>query len=313
MGPEPREREASSDRVAGVAPRLCVGFPHRIGTDPDAIRAFAQAVEAAGYDDLLVIDHVAGAHADRLQGPMGGFARAPYTHENPFHEIFTLLGYLAAVTARIGLVTNVLVLPQRETVLVAKQAAEVDILSRGRLRLGVGVGWNSVEFEALGCDFHDRGARIEEQVAVMRRLWAEPLVTFAGRWHRLDRVGINPLPGRPIPIWMGSGARDVSLRRAARFFDGWVPLRQSSEELRSALATLRAYLAEAGRDPRSFGLGLSLRIEDEPGSADGWRRRIDDLRALGATRVSVQVGGRGESVDRQLERLIDWKRTFDRG
>jgi probable F420-dependent oxidoreductase len=293
--------------------RLCAGFPHRIGTDPDAIRGFVQALESAGYDDLLVIDHVAGAHPDRLQGPIGGFARAPYTYEEPFHEIFTLLGYLAAVTTRIGLVTNVLVLPQRETVLVAKQTAEVDILSRGRLRLGVGVGWNSAEFEALGAAFHDRGARIEEQVAVMRKLWAEPLVTFEGRWHRLDRVGINPRPGHSIPIWMGSAALDVSLRRMARLADGWAPLRQSTEELGPALARLRAYLIEQGRDPASFGLALGLRVDDGSDDPDGLRRRLDELRGLGATHVTVRAGSADAPVERQLDRLVACKRVLDRG
>lgn len=293
--------------------RLCVGFPHGIGTDPDAIRHFARTIEAAGYDDLLVIDHIAGAHPDRLQGPMGGFERAPYTFEHPFHEVFTLLSYLAAVTMRIGLVTNVLVLPQRETLLVAKQAAEVDILSRGRLRLGVGVGWNVAEYGALGFDFHTRGARVEEQVVVMRKLWADPLVTFEGRWHHLDRVGINPLPGRSIPIWMGSAALDVSLRRMARLADGWVPLRQSSEELAAALTRLRGYLAAAGRDPASFGLGLGLRADDVPGRADDWRRQLEQLRAQGATHVTVRAGGADAAIDRQLDRLIEWKRALDVG
>jgi len=298
--------------TVGHEVKLCAGFPHRIGTDPDAIRGFVRALEEARYDDLVAMDHVAGAHPDRLRGPMGGFARAPYTYEDPFHEVFALFGYLAAVTTRIGLATNVLVLPQRETVLVAKQAAEVDVLSRGRLRLGVAVGWNSAEFGALGADYGTRGARIEEQVAVLRNLWAEPLVTLDGRWHRLDRVGINPLPGRAIPIWMGSGPRDVSLRRVARLADGWIPLRQSSDELGPALVRLRGYLAAAGRDPASFGLGLGLDLDDEPGRPDDWRRRLDELRALGATHVTIRAGG-ASTIGQQLDRLIEGKRVLDAG
>lgn len=236
------------------------------------------------------------------------------------HEVFTLLSYLAAVTTRIGLVTNVLVLPQRETVLVAKQAAEVDLLSRGRLRLGVGGGWNAAEYGALGADFHTRGARVAEQVEVLRKLWAEPLVTFEGRWHHLDRVGINPLPGRAIPIWMGSAALDVSLRRMARLADGWVPLRQARDELAPALARLRSYLTAEGRDPAAFGLGLGLRVDDAagaPGGRDGWRRQLDALRALGATHVTVRAhgpggaSGPGAPIERQLDRLIECKRALD--
>lgn len=299
--------------MASETVKLGAGFPHQIGTDPDAIRDFAQALERAGYDYLAAIDHVVGAHADRFSGPVGDFPRPPYTSESPTHEVMTLLSYLAGVTARLELVTSVLVLPQRETLLAAKQAAELDILSRGRLRLAVGVGWNFAEYGAMNFEFGNRGARIEEQVTVMRKLWTEPLVTFEGRWHHLDRIAITPLPGRAIPIWMGSGIRQVSLRRMARLAEGWLPMRQSNEDLAAALGRLRRYLAEAGRDPSSFGIGLGLRVADSQGGPDDRRRRLDDLRALGATHVTVHTGGPGVTIAEQIERLIHCKQTLDSG
>ncbi|HET7770693.1 MAG TPA: LLM class F420-dependent oxidoreductase [Chloroflexota bacterium] len=290
--------------------RFGTGFPHTIGTDPHLIRRFVQTVEQAGFDDLLVIEHVAGAHPDRLQGPIGGLPRAPYSHEDPFHEVFTLLGFIAALTTRIGLATNVLVLPQRQTVLAAKQAAEIDLLSRGRLTLGVGVGWNEREFEILDADFSNRGKRIEEQVAVLRQLWSSPLVTFDGQWHRLDRVGINPLPGRAIPIWMGSGHQDVSLRRIARLADGWVPLGQSDQQLAPSLVRLRRYLERAGRDPATFGLRLQIRVDDLRGDRDALLRRLDAHRAHGATHVTLNVGRPAPPLDRHLDLLIDARRLL---
>jgi probable F420-dependent oxidoreductase len=300
-------------RILRCTMRFGTGFPHHIGTDPDAIRRFAQTVEGAGFDDLLVIDHVAGGHPDRFPGPVGGFERPPYTHADPFHEVFTLLSFVAGATTRIGLVTNVVVLPQRETVLAAKQAAEIDTLSRGRLTLGIGVGWNAVEFGALGADFGDRGQRIEEQVAVMRQLWSSPLVTFEGRWHHLDRVGINPLPGRLIPIWMGSASLDVSLRRIARLADGWIPLGQAGEQLTPALARLRSYLTEAGRDPATLGLRLQLRVDEASEGRDALLRRLDALRAFGATHITVNVGRPARPIEQHLDRLLECKRLLDAG
>ena len=284
--------------------RFGTGFPHTIGVDPDNIRRFVREVERAGFDDLLVIEHVAGGHPDRLQGPMGGLERAPYTHVDPFHEVLTLLAFVAGLTTRIGLVTNVLVLPQRETVLAAKQSAEIDLLSRGRLTLGVGVGWNAVEFKALGADFVTRGKRIEEQVAVLRQLWSDPLVSFDGHWHHLDRVGINPLPGRVIPIWMGSGHQPVSLRRIARLADGWVPLGQSPEQLTPSLERLRRYLDAAGRDPATFGLRLQVRVDEPQMSRDDLLRRLDSHRAHGATHVTLNVGRPAPRLDRHLDLLV---------
>ena len=173
-----------------------VVFPQiEFGNDPDTIRDYAQAAEALGYDYSLVYDHVLGADPNRARRLTG-----PYTHQDPFHEPMVLFGFLAAVTKRIQLTTGILILPQRQTVLVAKQAAEVDVLSGGRLRLGVGLGWNHVEYEALGMKFETRGHRMEEQVEVLRKLWSAPLVTHRTDHHVIDDAGLNPMPvQRPIP------------------------------------------------------------------------------------------------------------------
>ncbi|MDP7415205.1 MAG: LLM class F420-dependent oxidoreductase, partial [SAR202 cluster bacterium] len=181
-------------------------FPQiEFGNDPVAIRDYAQAAEGMGFEHIIVYDHVVGANAASRPGWSGA-----YNHNNPFHEPFVFFGYLAGVTETIGLVTAVIILPQRQTALVAKQAAEVDVLSGGRLRLGIGTGWNQVEYEALGENFHNRGRRSEEQIKLMRQLWTNELVTFDGRWHKVTDAGINPLPvQRPIPVWLGGSADQV--------------------------------------------------------------------------------------------------------
>ena len=200
--------------------KIGVVFPQTdIGQDPAVIRDYAQAVEAMGYTHILAFDSVVGVNPDRP----GGWD-SQFTYRHAFHEPFVLFGFCAAVTRRIELVTGIIILPQRQTALVAKQAAEVDVLSGGRLRLGIGVGWNQVEFEALGETFENRGKRVEEQLEVMRLLWTRELVTYAGQWHRVPDAGLNPLPvQQPIPIWMG-GDSEVVLRRAARLADGWITL-----------------------------------------------------------------------------------------
>lgn len=227
-----------------------VVFPQvEIGQDPGAIRAYAQAVEGMGYTHILVFDHVLGANPERPGGWKG-----PYTYRHAFHEPFVLFGFLAAATRRVELVTGILILPQRQTALVAKQAAAVDILSSGRLRLGVGVGWNPVEFEALGENFKNRGKRIEEQIDVMRALWAKDLVTVQGQWHRIPDAGINPLPKRGvIPIWMG-GESEMVVRRAARLADGWMPHFRPGAEAQAVVDRLHGLAREAGRDPAAFGI-----------------------------------------------------------
>ncbi len=266
--------------------RYGVIFPQtEIGNDPAVIRDFAQAVESLGYDHLLVFDHVLGADPSRTDRPRG-----PYTHQTPFHEPFVLYGFLAGVTSRIELATGVVILPQRQTALVAKQAAEVDILSGGRLRLGVGTGWNVVEYEALGQDFHTRGRRQEEQVALMRKLWAEELVTFDGRWDKVDGAGINPRPSRSIPVWFG-GRDEALIRRAARIGDGWILNQVPGDELDRSLELLHASLRANGRDPATFGIEG---VTNYAGSdLDRGGRQVEAWRAAGATHVAVNIMGSG--------------------
>ena len=233
--------------------RLGATFPQtEIGSDPVAVRDFAQAVEAAGYDYLLAYDHVLGA--DPTKHELTG----PYTHRSMFHEPFVLFGYLAGLTQRIDLVTGIIILPQRQTAIVAKQATEVDVLSGGRLILGVGIGWNQVEYEALGADFHTRGRRSEEQVQLLRRLWDEELVTFEGEFDTVRDAAILPRPERHIPIWFGGGAASV-LRRVGAYGDGWLPLGRGTPEEAIAAALsgferIRGHAREAGRDPDALAL-----------------------------------------------------------
>jgi probable F420-dependent oxidoreductase len=208
-----------------------------------------------------------------------------------FHEPLTLFCYLAAITKRLELVSGVIVLPQRQSALVAKQAAEVDVLSNGRLRLGVGIGWNAVEYEALGEEFGTRGARIEEQIEMMRLLWTREVVSFEGRYHRIDEAGINPLPvQRPIPVWMGARA-DVGLRRTARVAEGWFPLGPPDERMREAVKRLRGYVEEAGRAPESVGIEARLDVGRVP--PEEWIAQTEAWRSLGATHISVNTMNAG--------------------
>ena len=261
-------------------------FPQtKIGADPIAIRDFVQAAEGAGFDYLVAFDHVTGAHPDRFTGRYIGFPSPPYLYNSQFHEPLTLFTYLAGLTTRIELTTSVLILPQRQTAVVAKQAAEVDILSGGRFRLGVGVGWNFTEYEALNEDFHSRGLRQEEQIVVLRKLWTEDLVTFQGRWHHLDRVGIAPRPKRPIPIWIGGGFTEPILKRVARLADGWMPLFTPGLDEAAIIGRLRFHLAEAGRDVDAFGLQVSIR--PEAGGDTDFITRAQRLQSLGATHIGI--------------------------
>jgi probable F420-dependent oxidoreductase len=264
------------DRMAAM--KLHALFPTRdIGTDPAKIRDWAQAAEDLGYAGIEVADHVFGATARDGWTPL-------YNEKDPFHETFVMLGFLAAVTKKVQLTSGVLILPQRQTGLVAKQAAEADILSGGRLRLGIGVGWNFVEYQALGMDWKTRGARQAEQVEVMRRLWTQDLVTFSGKFHELREVNINPAPvQRPIPVWFG-GSSDAVVKRAARIGDGWMPI-MMPDEAAPKIAALKEHLAAAGRDPATFGLEGWLRMnEDDP---KRWESAIDGWRRLGAGSVML--------------------------
>ena len=263
-------------------------FPQtEFGSDPAAIRDYAQTAEGLGFSHILAYDHVVGANPDRP----GGW-RGPYTYLTPFHEPFVLFAYMAGVTQTIGFTPGIIILPQRQTVLVAKQAATLDVLSRGRLRLGVGLGWNEVEYIALGEDFHNRGRRMEEQIAVMRELWTKPLVNFSGRWHTIPDAGINPIPvQRPIPVWFG-GHAEPALRRIARLADGWMPNYRSAAEARPAVDQLERFLEQAGRVRDSLGLeAQGLPYGD--GDPAAWEKLIQDWTDLGATHFTINTMGAG--------------------
>src|SRR5438876_11187486 len=264
-------------RASAVFPQL------EIGTDPEVIATYARTVEKLGYDRLVIFDHVLGADPNRAGGWTGA-----YDHRSAFHEPLVLFGYLAAITTRLKLATAILVLPQRQTALVAKQAAEVDVLSGGRLIVGAGIGWNQVEYEALGMSFSSRGKRIEEQIALLRRLWTQEVVDFKGRWHRIDRAGINPLPvQRPIPMWMGAD-EEIAVKRVARLADGWFSHLTPDETGRAGLERFRGYVREAGRDPGR--IGVEGRVP-ATGTPDDWTRRALAFREMGMTHLEFRTGG----------------------
>lgn len=271
-------------RVGVVVPQ------HEIGTDPAAVVGWARTVEALGFHHVDVFDHVLGADVtDRPDWP------GPYTHRHRFHEPFVLLAFLAG-QVDLELATGVLVLPQRQTALVAKQAAALDVLSGGRVRLGVGIGWNPVEYEALGCAFADRARRYEEQIDVLRRLWCEPVVDLDGDHHRIDRAGIAPPPvQRPIPVWMGGGARPAVLDRIGRLGDGWIvhdP--HPGPEVERARRTIAASAARAGRDPDAIGVQGRIDVHGAL-DRDRFRRALDGWRRVGATHVSLHANGQGDA------------------
>jgi probable F420-dependent oxidoreductase len=262
-----------------------VTFPQtEIGADLVVIRDYAQAVEGLGYNHMVVFDHVLGADPTNRPGWKG------YTQRDMFHEPFVLFGYLAALT-HLELVPAVIILPQRQTALVAKQAAEIDILTGGKLRLGVGVGWNPVEYEALGVNFKLRGRIIEEQIEVMRLLWSQEIVSYKGRFHSITEAGLNPLPiRRSIPIWMG-GSAGVLLRRVARMGDGWFPQGRPDDQMRENVERLRSYIREAGRDPGT--VGIEARMNARESDLDEWVRQTEGWRELGATHISINTMGAG--------------------
>jgi probable F420-dependent oxidoreductase len=278
--------------------RLGVVFPQtEIGADPGGVRAYAQAVEALGFDHLLVYDHVLGADP----GGHPGF-NGPYTSASLFHEPFVLFGYLAAVAPDLELVTGVIILPQRQVVLAAKQAAEVDVLTHGKLRLGVGIGWNAVEYEGLGMDFSNRGRRLQEQIELMRRLWTQPVVTFEGRYHRVTAAGLNPLPvQQPIPVWIGASA-EPAIKRAAQSADGFFPQRPLEGGWPATMERIHGWLRAAGRDPASF--GIEQRINASAGSPEEWRKTAEEWRAFGATHLSINTMNAGlRGADEHIARL----------
>ncbi len=291
-------------------------FPQtEIEPDPLAIKDFAQAAEDMGYAYIFIADHVLGADPAHHDFP----ALRTYNHKSVVHETMTLMGYLSAITEQVGLATGILILPQRQTVLVAKQAAEVDVLSGGRLRLGIGVGWNSVEFEALGEDFHNRGARSAEQIEVMRALWTQEVVDYHGKWHNISHAGLNPLPvQRPIPVFLGAGSSatptiaEPVLKRVARIADGWCPNFGPDERGRAYVEKVHGYMLEMGRD--SDKLQLDGRLRTSGKQPEDW---IDEAKAweeLGARYLSIEnrQGGlktAGEHIEamRRFKDVTDFK------
>jgi probable F420-dependent oxidoreductase len=284
--------------------KLGVVYPQtELGGDPRALHDIGIAVDGLGYDSLLFYDHVVGAeHADR-EPPLWG----PYTQDDPFHDPLVAFGYLAGVTQRIELATGVLILPQRQTVLLAQQAADADLLSGGRVRLGVGVGWNWVEYEALGQDFASRGARLDEQIGLLRRLWTEPLVSFGGRFDRIERGCINPRPSRPIPIWIG-GFNERAFRRAGTLGDGFT-FAGGVDDAMAGLARVRDHLAAAGRSDVPFGAELiTSRAKDIADVVDTARRWRD----AGGTHLSVLTTRFGfRAADEHIEFVATAKAALD--
>ncbi len=288
--------------------KLGVIFPQtEIGNDPSAIKDYAQAAEQLGYNHVLVYDHVLGAHADRFKDL--GF-RPPYNYQTPFHEPMVLFGYLAAATEVLELTSGILILPQRQTALVAKQAAAVDVLSGGRLRLGVGIGWNSTEFETLGENFHNRGRRVEEQIDFLRQFWTNELVDFDGKYHTASQVGINPLPvQRPIPIWMGAMV-PAAVERAARLADGWFPQFGPNADGEEAIGRFRESVKQAGRNVDD--VGIEGRISIALGSEDRRGEMLEGWKKLGATHVSYNTMGGGlASPQAHIDAIKEFKELAD--
>ena len=276
--------------------RIGVVFPQtELAGSPAVLRAYGQGVEELGFTHILAYDHVVGADPTVHRDWQG-----PYDIDTTFHEPFVMFGYLAAVTS-LELVTGIIILPQRQTVLVAKQAAEVDLLTGGRFRLGIGLGWNAVEYEALGEQFTNRGKRSEEQVEVMRKLWTERSVTFNGKYHTVTGAGLAPMPNqRPIPVWFGA-ASSRGLERAGRLGDGWFPMVGPGPRLDRARERVETAATAAGRDPGSLGMQGQI---NWTGDRDQAAADIAAWQAAGATHVSVNTMGAGlDTVDDHLAAL----------
>ena len=277
-------------------------FPQtEIGSDPAAVKDFAQAAEDLGYEHLLVFDHVLGADPSKRES-----WDRPYSHTDTFHEPFVLFGYLAGITEKIQMTTGILILPQRQTALVAKQAAAVDVLTGGRLRLGIGIGWNAVEYEALGEDFGNRGRRSAEQIELLKLLWTQDVVNYEGRYHKITHAGINPLPvQRPIPIWFGGGAPQV-VRRLARQGDGWFPQFQPDSEGQQKIGEMRELTRAAGRDPSA--IGIEGRVSLTQGGPDEWNQLAAAWDEAGATHLSINTMRAGlKSPDDHIEAIRRFK------
>jgi len=262
--------------------KLGVTFPQNIiGGSISTVRDFAQTAENLGYAHIVAYDHVLGVNPATYPDWKG-----PYTSVDLFHDPFTLFSYMAGITERIHFSPQIVILPQRQAPLVAKQAASLDVLSGGRLRLGIGIGWNKVEYIALGENFHDRGKRSEEQIAVMRALWADPHVVFEGEHHTIPDAGINPLPTRPLDVWIGGGV-DATYDRIGRMGDGWLNIYVAPDTVRAAVDKIHASAEKAGRDPSK--IGLECWVGMGGATPDQWRKDIETWRDLGATHITLNT------------------------
>ncbi len=267
------------------------GLPITAMRDPIAVRDFAQALDGAGFDVLTSAGHLLAVPAEKYTD------RPPATYAGPFHDPFVAFAFLAGITQRLHFRPSILILPLYPTAIVAKQAAELQQLSGGRFELGVGISWNAAEYQALGQNFSDRGVRVEEQLQVLRKLWTEPYVTFKGRWHNLEGVGLNRVPDQPIPIWIG-GSHERVLRRAGKLADGFIPLGDPAE----VIPRVQVYVREAGRDPSTF--GFAGRIAAGPGGPEAWIESARKLQALGVNQIAINAPPdlQGEPA---LQRLIE--------
>jgi probable F420-dependent oxidoreductase len=275
-----------------------------LGPDPAALCDYAQAVQDLGYAFLVTSDHVVGADAADHPELERVFSIDAY-----LHEPLMLGAFLACAAPALGYLVSVVILPQRQTVLVAKQAADLDVLTHGKLRLGVGIGWNPIEFEALGIRFQDRARRFEEQLELMRKLWTQRVVTFAGRFDTVTAAGINPRPiQQPIPIWIGASA-EPAVKRATRLADGFLPLRPLEGGWQATMDKVHGWLAEAGRDPRTF--GIEGRLDASQGTPDDWRKVIDMWRGFGASHLSVGTNGVGAGAQAHIDRLRAVRAVLD--
>lgn len=279
-------------------------FPQtEFGSDLTALRDYAQTAESLGFSHVLAYDHVLG-----INPPYPAQWHGPYTYKDSFLEPFVLFSYMAALTQKLSFITGILILPQRETAVVAKQAATLDVLSNGRFRLGIGVGWNKMEMAALNQDFHTRGRRVDEQIDLLQLLFTQELVTFKGEWHDIPDAGLNPLPvQRPIPIWLG-GHSDAVLRRLARVGDGWLPGYRTAEAAQPSLDKLERYLVENGRSRSDIGLEPRLHYRD---GTDAWQNNLAGWQAIGATHISFNTMGAGlESPQKHLQAIEQFARLI---
>ena len=275
-------------------------FPHaEIGDDPGAIKAYAQGVEAMGLTHLLIYDHVLGADPNRPGGWKGA-----YDKDTAFHEPFTTFAFIAAVTEKLEMITTVLILPQRQTVLVAKQAAEVAVLSNNRFRLGVGTGWNEIEYVGLNEEFASRGKRQTEQVELMRKLWTEDSLTYNGEYHTIDAAGIKPRPSKPVPVWFGGSAAPL-LKRCGELGDGWIPLMGANPKAQECLDTIRGHREAAGLSMDGF--GIQAQAAYAGGTPERWASHAGKWRNMGCTHLAVHTHNAGETnVDGHLARIQEY-------